>query len=64
MLAGMYGPEGNFWYVGPTLTYSISDTMELAGFGQYFSMDEVKDASGVPMINEGTAIYIRFKWSF
>jgi len=64
MLAGMYGPEGNFWYVGPTLTYSISDTMELAGFGQYFSMDEVEDASGVPLINEGTAIYIRFKWSF
>ena len=64
MLAGMYGPEGNFWYVGPTLSYSISDTMELAGFGQYFSMDEVEDASGVPMINEGTAIYIRFKWSF
>ena len=64
MLAGMYGPEGNFWYVGPTLSYSISDTMELAGFGQYFSMDEVEDASGVPLINEGTAIYIRFKWSF
>ncbi len=64
MLAGMYGPEGNFWYVGPTLSYSISDTMELAGFGQYFSMDEVEDASGVTMINEGTAIYLRFKWSF
>lgn len=64
MLAGMYGPEGNFWYVGPTLSYSISDTVELAGFGQYFSMDEVEDASGVPMVNEGTAIYLRFKWSF
>jgi hypothetical protein len=32
--------------------------------GEYFSMDEVEDASGVPLINEGTAIYIRFKWSF
>ena len=64
MLAGMYGPEGNFWYVGPTLSYSISDTMELAGFGQYFSMDEVEDASGIPMVNEGTAIYLRYKWSF
>jgi len=64
MLAGMYGPEGNFWYVGPTLSYSISDTMELAGFGQYFSMDQVEDASGVAMVNEGTAIYLRFKWSF
>ena len=64
MLAGMYGPEGNFWYVGPTLTYSISNTMELAGFGQFFSMDEVEDPSGVPLINQGTAIFFRFKWSF
>lgn len=64
MLAGMYGPEGNFWYVGPTLTYSISNTMELSGFGQYFSMDEVEDSSGIPLINQGTAIFVRFKWSF
>jgi len=64
MLAGMYGPEGNFWYLGPTLTYSISNTMELSGFGQYFSMDEVTDPQGIVLVNEGTAIYARFKWSF
>jgi hypothetical protein len=64
ILAGMYGPEGNFWYLGPTLTYSISNTMELSGFGQYFSMDEVTDSQGIALVNEGTAIYARFKWSF
>ena len=64
MLAGMYGPEGNFLYLGPTLNYSISDSMELAGIGQYFSMDEVEGNDGGALVNEGTAIFIRFKWSF
>jgi len=64
MLAGMYGPDGNFLYVGPTLTYSISNSMELAGIGQYFSTDEVSDASGDPLVSSGTAIFVRFKWSF
>lgn len=64
MLAGMYGPEGNFLYIGPTLTYSISNSMELAGIGQYFSMDEVDDANGDPLVSSGTAIFVRFKWSF
>ena len=64
MLAGMYGPEGNFMYVGPTLTYSISDTMELAGIGQYYSMDEVEDQNGNALVNSGAAIFVRYKWSF
>lgn len=64
MLAGMYGPEGNFMYVGPTLTYSISDSMELSGIGQYYNMDEVEDQNGDPLVNSGTAIFVRFKWSF
>ncbi len=64
MLAGMYGPEGNFLYVGPTLTYSMSDTIELAAFGQYYFMDEVEDIVGRTLANSGTAIFIRLKWSF
>ncbi|WKK65246.1 hypothetical protein [Lutimonas zeaxanthinifaciens] len=64
MLAGMYGPEGSFLYVGPTLTYSISNSMELAGIGQYYSMDEVEDSDGNALVNTGTAIFVRFKWSF
>lgn len=64
MFATMYGPEGNFVYLGPTLTYSISNSMELAGIGQYYTMDEVEDENGNTLANSGTAIFIRFKWSF
>jgi hypothetical protein len=60
MLAGMYGPEGNFLYVGPTLMYSLSNTIELAGFGQYFSMDSTDPT----VADSGSAIFIRLKWSF
>lgn len=64
MLSGMYGPQGNFVYVGPTLTYSMSNTLELAAIGQYFFMDEIEDILGNTIANKGTAIFIRLKWSF
>ena len=64
MLAGIYGPEGNFYYVGPTLIYSLSNTMELTGVGQYYSSDEVFDEDGEPLITTGAALFVRFKWSF
>jgi hypothetical protein len=64
MLAGIYGPEGNFYYVGPTLTYSLSNTMELTGVGQYYSSDEVFNENGEPLITTGGALFVRFKWSF
>ena len=60
MLAGMYGPEGNFIYAGPTLTYSMSNTMELAAIGQYYTMDKVEDS----LANSGSALFVRLKWSF
>ena len=60
MLAGMYGPEGNFLYVGPTLIYSLSNTFELSGIGQYFSMD----STDTSVADSGSAIFIRLKWSF
>ncbi|MEN8125171.1 MAG: hypothetical protein ABFR32_08570 [Bacteroidota bacterium] len=64
MLAGMYGPEGNFVYFGPTLSYSLSDTMELAVIGQYYSMDELNDFDGNSLPNSGSALFIRLKWAF
>lgn len=64
MLAGIYGPEGNFYYVGPTLIYSLSNTMELTGVGQFYSSDEVFDEDGEPLITTGAALFVRFKWSF
>jgi hypothetical protein len=60
MLSGMYGPTGNFIYIGPTLTYSMSDVIELAVIGQYFSMDEVATA----LANEGNSVFVRLKWAF
>ncbi len=64
MLAGMYGPQGNFVYFGPTLSYSMSDTFELAVIGQYYSMDRVNDADGNSLPNSGSALFVRLKWSF
>jgi len=60
MLAGMYGPEGDFLYVGPTFTYSISNTIEIAVIDQYYAMDKVLNSS----VNKGNSIFIRLKWSF
>ncbi len=59
-LAGMYGPEGNFLYVGPTITYSMSNTIELAGIGQYFTMDSADPT----VADSGSALFVRLKWSF
>lgn len=64
MLAGMYGPQGNFVYAGPTLMYSMSNTIELAGIGQFFWMDDIEDSLGNSVANNGNAIFIRLKWSF
>ncbi len=64
MLAGMYGPAGNFMYVGPTINYAMSNNMELAGFGQYYYMDEIQDGMGNLLVNSGFAAFIRYKWSF
>ena len=63
-LAGMYGPQGDFFYLGPSLSYSMSDNIELAAFGQYFSMENAYDLSGNPIPNSGSAGFVRLKWSF
>lgn len=60
LLSGMYGPEGNFLYIGPTLTYSMSNTMELAAIGQYYSMDTINEN----LVNSGSALFVRLKWAF
>lgn len=60
MLSGMYGPEGNFIYLGPTLTYSMSNTMELAAIGQYYAMDAISPTIAA----SGNALFVRLKWGF
>ena len=64
MLSAIYGPEGQFFYIGPTLTYSLSNTMELAAVGQYYSSDDVFNEEGEKLVTNGAALFVRFKWSF
>ncbi len=59
-LSGMYGPKGNFTYVGPTIIYSMSDSMQLAAIGQYFSIENRAES----VINDGNSVFVRLKWSF
>lgn len=63
-ISGIYGPIGNFMYVGPTINYIMADNMELAGIGQFYYMDEIQDSMGNPLVNSGYAVFIRYKWSF
>lgn len=63
-ISGIYGPVGNFMYVGPTINYIMANNMELAGIGQFYYMDEIQDSMGNPLVNSGYAIFIRYKWSF
>lgn len=59
-LSGMYGPQGNFLYVGPTYLYSLSNAIELSGIGQFYSMDSIEET----LADSGIAMYLRLKWSF
>ena len=59
-LSGMYGPNGNFIYAGPTIMYAMSETLELAAIGQYFSVENKIES----LINDGNSIFVRLKWSF
>jgi len=59
VLAGIYGSR-NFLYVGPTFTYSLSDSSQLALIGQYFSMNNVDNVG----VNKGSSLFIRYKYSF
>ncbi len=63
-LSGIYGPVGNFMYVGPTINYIMANNMELAGIGQFYYMDEIQDSMGIPLVNSGYALFVRYKWSF
>ena len=63
-LSGIYGPVGNFMYVGPTINYIMANNMELAGIGQFYYMDEIQDSLGNPLVNSGYALFVRYKWSF
>ncbi len=58
-LAAMYSPSLEFWYVGPTFSYSMSDNLELSFIAQTFQGNNSTDENG-----KGTYLFLRFKSSF
>ena len=63
LLAGMYSANGNFLYLGPTFTYSLSDNKQLSLIGQYFSTDENTPQNSI-ITSNGGALFMRLKWAF
>ncbi len=57
--ATMYSPNDNSWFVGPSAEYSLTESLYLSFFMQYFTSDTPIDQGG-----QGCFLYWRFKWSF
>lgn len=58
-LAGMYGFGMDLAFVGPSLSYSLKDNLDVYAIGQlfYLRLDD-------KMQNLGSGSYLRLKWSF
>ena len=61
MLSGMVGDGDDFLYVGPTLTYSLSNNKELAVVGQFYQFEN--DNTSFQSTNGGS-VFVRLKWAF
>ncbi len=57
--ASIYNPFDRSSFMGPLLTYSLSDNMELLFTGQVFLGEAGTEFGGV-----GKLLYLRFRWSF
>ena len=58
-LAAIINPFDGSYFIGPSLTYSLTDNMELLFTGQLFQGDD-----GTEFGDYGKLLYMRFKWSF
>ena len=58
-LSAMYNPNDNSFYSGPSLSYSLSENIELSLYSQYFTSDTPTNEGG-----SGVFLYWRLKWSF
>jgi len=61
MLSGMVGKQGDFLYIGSTLTYSLSNNKELSVVAQLYQLK--KDALTMQS-TFGGAVFARLKWAF
>jgi len=58
-VSGMFSPNDNSFYFGPSAEYSLTENLGLDLFVQYFTSDTPIEQGG-----RGCFIYWRFKWSF
>ena len=58
-LGGMYMPERNGFFVGPSLSYSLAQNFDLSVVGQFFHMNE----STLGQLNY-TMLFAKLQWSF
>jgi len=58
-LSAMYNPNDNSLYTGPSLSYSLSENLELSLYSQYFTSETPANQGG-----SGIFLYWRLKWSF
>jgi len=57
--SGMYNPNDNSIYLGPSFGYSVEENLELSVYTQYFTSQTPVDEGG-----KGAFLYWRIKWSF
>jgi len=62
-LAGIYYPSWKGFYVGPSFTFSLNNTMDLSLIFQYFTAEFDKPFSD-PVRENNTFGFLKFKWSF
>jgi hypothetical protein len=58
-LASIVNPFDKSFFIGPGVSYSLSDNMELLLFGQLFVGDTGTEFGGI-----GKLFYFRYKWAF
>ena len=57
--SGMFSPNDNSLYLGPSIGYSLKENLELSVYTQYFTSQTPVDEGG-----KGAFLYWRIKWSF
>lgn len=58
-ISAMYSPNMNFFFAGPTITYSLKENLDFSLTAQTFLSDVDADLGG-----KGTYVFLRFKQSF
>ncbi len=57
--SAMYSPNDKSLYLGPSVTYSLKENLELSIYTQYFTSNTPVEQGG-----KGVFLYWRIKWSF